>query len=103
MSNATSAVAETATESAYDSVVVTGGTGFLGLHTCQFFAEEGWDVTAVDLKPFAPEDDTEGIDYEEGDVRDEERVREILEAAGADVVVHTAAALPLWDDQIVLW
>ncbi|PSP42772.1 hypothetical protein BRC68_10270, partial [Halobacteriales archaeon QH_6_64_20] len=102
MSDATSAVAATsAAESTYDSVLVTGGTGFLGLHTCQFFANGGWDVTALDLKPFAPEDDTEGITYEEGDVRDEERIGEVIEAADADVVVHAAAALPLWDDATI--
>jgi nucleoside-diphosphate-sugar epimerase len=79
-------------------VVVTGGTGFLGLHTCQYFAEEGWDVTAFDLKPFNPEDDTQGIDFVEGDVRDETAVSTAFEDADADVVVHSAAALPLWDD-----
>ena len=102
MSDTTSAAAATsAAESTYDSVLVTGGTGFLGLHTCQFFANGGWDVTALDLKPFAPEDDTEGITYEEGDVRDEERIGEVIEAADADVVVHAAAALPLWDDATI--
>jgi len=82
----------------YDSVVVTGGTGFLGLHICQYFAEQGWNVNALDLKPFNEEDDTEDIEYIEVDVRDEERVSEAIEEADADVVVHSAAALPLWDD-----
>jgi nucleoside-diphosphate-sugar epimerase len=82
----------------FDSVVVTGGTGFLGLHTCQYFADQGWDVTAFDLKPFNEEDDTERIDFVESDVRDEEDVKAAFEEADADVVVHTAAALPLWDD-----
>ncbi len=86
------------TDSQYDSVVVTGGTGFLGLHTCQYFAEQDLDVTAVDLKPFNEEDDTDDIEYIEGDVRDEERVSEAIEEADADVIVHSAAALPLWDD-----
>jgi nucleoside-diphosphate-sugar epimerase len=81
------------------SVLVTGGTGFLGLHTCQQFAESGYDVTALDLKPFESEDDTEGIDFVEGDVRDEELVRSAIEDHGIDHVVHTAAALPLWDDE----
>ncbi len=48
------------------SVLVTGGTGFLGLHTCQHFRDQGWDVTAFDLKPFEAEDDTDGIDFIEG-------------------------------------
>lgn len=80
------------------SVVVTGGTGFLGLHTCQYFADQGWDVTAVDLKPFNDEDDTEAIEFVKTDVRDEKAVTETLEQADADIVVHAAAALPLWDD-----
>lgn len=85
-------------ESGQKSVVVTGGTGFLGLHTCQYFFEQGWNVTALDLKPFNEADDTEGINFLEGDVRDEEVVRNAFEEADADVVVHSAAALPLWDD-----
>lgn len=80
------------------SIVVTGGTGFLGLHTCQYFADQGWNVTALDLKPFNEKDDTEGIDFVEADVRDEEAVVAALDKADADVVVHSAAALPLWDD-----
>lgn len=80
------------------SVVVTGGTGFLGLHTCQYFADQGWNVTALDLKPFNEEDDTEGIDFVEADVRDEETVVAAFDEADTDVVVHSAAALPLWDD-----
>jgi len=82
----------------YDSVLVTGGTGFLGLHTCQYFAENSWDVTALDLKPFNEEDENEEIEYIEGDVRNEDHVSEAIVEADADVIVHTAAALPLWDD-----
>lgn len=79
------------------SLLVTGGTGFLGLHTCQHFVEKGWDVTALDTKPFRPEDDTTGIQFVEGDVRDREAVREILQSSQIDCIVHAAAALPLWD------
>ena len=85
-------------ETEHDSVLVTGGTGFLGLHTCQYFADNGWEVTALDLKPFNEEDDTESIEFIEGDVRDENRVSEAIETADADVIVHSAAALPLWDE-----
>ena len=86
------------TDSQYDSVVVTGGTGFLGLHTCQYFANQGWDVTALDLKPFNEEDDTEDIDYIEGDVRDEEKVSKAIEEADVDDIVQSSAARPLWVD-----
>lgn len=81
------------------TLLVTGGTGFLGLHTCEYFKERGWDVVALDLKPFKPEDEIDGVDFIEGDVRDEESIAAALEESGADSVVHTAAALPLWDDE----
>lgn len=91
-------VAETAiTATDYDSILVTGGTGFLGLHTCQYFAEQGIDVTAFDLKPFNAGDNTDGITYYEGDVREDEAVRDAIEIHEPDGIVHAAAALPLWD------
>lgn len=81
----------------YDSILVTGGTGFLGLHTCQHFAEQDLDVTAFDLKPFNKGDDTDGVTYYEGDVRDSESVTDAIETHTPDAIVHAAAALPLWD------
>jgi nucleoside-diphosphate-sugar epimerase len=69
----------------YDSVVVTGGAGFFP-STCQHLDERGWDVTALDLKPFNEED----------------AVMDAFEEADADVVVHSAAALPLWDNDEIL-
>ena len=95
-------------EPEYDSLLVTGGTGFLGLHTCQQFAEMGWDVTAVDLKGFEPEDDADEmgknggqVEYVHADVRDREAVQEVFETTDPDAVVHSAAALPLWDDETI--
>ena len=79
------------------SMLVTGGTGFLGLHVCDYFASRGWDVTALDLKPFEDGDDVGDVEYVEGDIRDEGLMREVTE--GIDVVVHAAAALALWDDE----
>jgi nucleoside-diphosphate-sugar epimerase len=79
------------------SMLVTGGTGFLGLHVCDHFATLGWDVTALDLKPFEEGDNLSDVEYVEADIRDEERMRAVME--GVDVVVHAAAALALWDDE----
>lgn len=83
--------------SSSNTVFVTGGTGFLGLHVCEYFRDEGWNVVAFDRVPFNEEDDIRGIDYVKGDVRDEEAVREAMATFDPDAVVHTAAALPLWD------
>jgi len=97
----TLAEADAARDSSYDSVLVTGGTGFLGLHVCRYFARAGWDVTALDLKPFTEEDDVGDVEYVQGDVRHESTIRDAIDAADADVVVHAAAALPLWDDDTI--
>jgi nucleoside-diphosphate-sugar epimerase len=82
-----------------DAMLVTGGTGFLGLHVCDHFADAGWDVTALDRKPFEADDDVGDVDYLEGDVRDDDLVRRAV--SDVDVVVHAAAALALWDDETI--
>lgn len=78
-----------------DSVLITGGTGFVGLHCCRRF-QDVENVTAIDLQPFNPEDDPCGAEYVQGDIRD----REVLEAEmdNVDVVIHAASAIPTWDD-----
>jgi len=95
MSDDASSDSPAETESEGRSLLVTGGTGFLGLHTCEYFEEQGWNVTAFDLKPFEPEDEIKNVEFIKGDVRDEDAVSDVME--GVDAVIHTAAALPLWD------
>ncbi|MDP3941770.1 MAG: NAD-dependent epimerase/dehydratase family protein, partial [bacterium] len=31
------------------SVLITGGTGFLGVHLARLFLKEGWKVTLLDI------------------------------------------------------
>lgn len=89
------------TERSHGSVLVTGGTGFLGLHACQYFDNNGWDVVAFDRVPFTESDDVTDVEYVEGDVRDEDTVRAVIDRVEPDVVVHAAAALPLWDAETI--
>jgi nucleoside-diphosphate-sugar epimerase len=74
--------------------LVTGGAGFLGEHVCRTLAERGADVVSVDLEPMADPLLLEKVNHSIGDVRDHELLRRLME--GVDVVVHAAAALPLW-------
>lgn len=78
------------------SLVVTGGTGFLGLHACNHFARQGVDVTAVDLHPFQKEDEVADIEFVQGDIRNQEVMRDVTK--NADAVVHAASPIPTWDD-----
>src|SRR5437868_7964751 len=72
---------------------LSGGAGFLGLHLSRRLLADGHQVRTLDVVPL---DDTEleaSVEELRGDVRDADRVRALV--AGADVVVHAAAALPI--------
>jgi len=73
--------------------LVTGGAGFLGINLVRWLLERGQDVTSLDLAPFDyPERDR--VRVVDGDIRDRAAVTRAI--AGAAVVVHAAAALPLY-------
>ncbi|MFA6173737.1 MAG: NAD-dependent epimerase/dehydratase family protein [Kiritimatiellales bacterium] len=75
-------------------VLVTGGSGFLGINMIRYLLQQGvTDIIVLDLLEF---------DYPErnrikavvGDIRNAETVREVMK--GVNWVIHTAAALPLY-------
>jgi nucleoside-diphosphate-sugar epimerase len=74
-------------------IVVTGGSGFMGINLIRFLLARDYEVTSLDIAPFDyPERDR--VTAITGDVRDPRAVRESLRDAAA--VVHCAAALPLY-------
>ena len=75
-------------------VLVTGGSGFLGINLIRYLFEQGVeDVVSLDLEPFDyPEQDR--VRAVTGDIRDRAAVDGVME--GVTWVVHTAAALPLY-------
>jgi nucleoside-diphosphate-sugar epimerase len=77
-------------------VVVTGGAGFLGYHIATKIHEITNPAESVffDIAPFPEGDYNKDIKCIYGDVRDAKQMDEIIK--GADVVIHCAAALPLW-------
>lgn len=79
--------------------LITGGAGFLGINLARFLLARGHDVASLDNAPFDyPERDR--VDIHTGDIRDGDAVARAVE--GADVVVHTAAALPLYKKKDIL-
>src|SRR6266540_1282017 len=72
---------------------ISGGAGFLGLHLARRLLAEGHTVRTLDVVPLDDVELERSVEELRGDVRDRERVRELV--AGADVVVHAAAALPI--------
>lgn len=73
--------------------LITGGAGFLGINMTRHLLANGHKVVSLDLLPF---------DYPErpqitevtGDIRNRADVDKAMQ--GVDIVIHTAAALPLY-------
>ena len=72
---------------------VSGGAGFLGLHLARRLLADGHDVRTLDVVPLDDAELERSVQELRGDIRDRESVRKLV--AGADVVVHAAAALPI--------
>lgn len=70
--------------------LVTGGSGFLGVHLLRRLSRRGIAARSLDLEPL--ELRLPQVEAIVGDVRDEAVVRQALE--GVEVLVHAAAALP---------
>lgn len=75
-------------------IYITGISGFLSINMVRYLLKRGYDqIAGIDLVDFTyPERDK--IEFLQGDIRDRDAVRKSM--AGADVVIHTAAALPLY-------
>jgi len=78
-------------------IFISGISGFLGINLVRYLLAHGYtDIAGLDLVDFNyPE--REQITFFQGDIRDAEAVRRSME--GAEMVVHTAAALPLYSPQ----
>ena len=74
--------------------LVTGGSGFLGINMIRYLLEQGEEVTSMDIIEFDYEDCKDKIKIVSGDIRDKAKVEEAMK--GVDIVIHTAAALPLY-------
>jgi len=80
-------------------VLVTGGSGFLGINLIRFLRSKGVEeIRVLDIAPFDyPEQAEPWLKFTQGDVRDIPVVEKVTE--GCDVVVHCAAALPLYSEE----
>jgi len=75
-------------------ILITGGAGFLGLHLAKFFVKKNWDVTILDIAELDESEYPKNCTFIKADIRDLELLRKSCQ--GIDVIVHAAAALPLW-------
>lgn len=74
--------------------LITGGAGFLGINLVRYLLARKQRVTVLDIAPFDYQDVKDRVCAFRGDIRNHEDVRMAMD--GADIVVHAAAALPLY-------
>lgn len=74
--------------------LVTGGAGFLGINLIRHLHGKGEQIVSLDIVPFDYPDMNDKITAITGDIRDKQAVKDAMN--GIDVVIHTAAALPLY-------
>lgn len=80
------------------TILVTGGAGYIGSHTCVTLLEEGYRVVVLDnfsnSHPLAMERVRQlsppGLEVVRGDVRDTPLVTRILREQGCQTVIHFA-------------
>ena len=74
--------------------LITGGAGFLGINLVRHLLARGHSVVSLDIAAFDYPDVKDKIKIITGDIRDKAAVDTSMK--GVDIVIHTAAALPLY-------
>jgi Nucleoside-diphosphate-sugar epimerases len=64
---------------AVDTVLITGGAGFLGYHLAHHFAHKGVRPALLDIAPYEESEYPDGTLFFKGDVRNRNEVRAALE------------------------
>lgn len=80
------------------NVLITGGSGFLGINLVRHLLRRAVGaLTVLDVADFDYPDVRDRVRFVRGDIRRRNAVA--LSMEGIDVVVHTAAALPLYSPE----
>lgn len=81
-------------------VLITGGSGFLGINLVRHLLARGYTVRSIDKEPFDYPDCAAQIDARLNDIRDVPAVARAME--DVQLVVHCAAALPLYSTHDIM-
>lgn len=76
------------------TVLITGGAGFLGINLVRYLLKKGYRVISFDIADFDYADVKDQIVSIKGDIRNKKAIDKAMN--GVDIVVHCAAALPLY-------
>lgn len=78
-------------------VLITGGSGFLGINLARYLHGKGYKIVVLDIERFDYPDMEGKAEFYRGDIRNIEAVKKAVK--GCEYVVHTAAALPLYSEK----
>ena len=78
-------------------ILITGGAGFLGINLIRYLLERNHEIVSLDIADFDYTDVKDKIKIIKDDIRNFSAVRTAMR--DVDVVVHTAAALPLYTEK----
>ena len=81
------------------NILVTGGAGYIGSHTCLELLEAGFEVTAIDNLSNSSEESLrrvqkltgKSLDFHNVDLLDIEALRTVIKSKQFDAVIHFAA------------
>lgn len=79
------------------TVFITGGSGFLGINLIRYLLKKKFTIISYDIVPFDYQDCKDKITAIVGDIRDRKQLHDSMKEA--DIVIHCAAALPLYSEE----
>lgn len=82
-------------------VLITGGTGFLGVHLARFLLQKDFDVTLLDKENLTAHDLVGKVTVIKADILDKKTLDTHFKTM--DYVVHAAAALPIQRSKSVIF
>ncbi len=78
-------------------VLITGGSGFLGINLARFLYKKEYAIRLIDIVKFDYKDMNDKVEFILGDIRDQTKLNDA--AKNCNIIIHTAAALPLYKEE----
>jgi len=73
------------------NILVVGGAGYIGSHTVKMLASRGYNPVVYDNLSKGHRQAVEGLPFEEGDLGDKTRLKEVFQQYQIEAVMHFAA------------